>query len=195
MQSRVYAVIRDSAKGFVLASEVQEWLNEGNLELAKRLRVLRKTTTGSTDGTAFIPVPADFLEALTLDIGGGKAEFVRDPSFDARVSIGGTPSIRAARVFGNNIEVFPAPPGATAYTLRHLKTPAAMSADGNTSELPESLHVKVVNYARAHAKYKEGDFDAGDRYMAMYEQGLPPAGAEVLPRVPGQAPADTTSQP
>jgi hypothetical protein len=186
MQNRVYAVVRDEPKVFVLQSEVQDWLNEANVELARRLRVLRATAAGATAGST-IALPADFLEALTLDLAGKKVEFVQDPTMDARQGIGGTPGYTSARVFGNALEMFPTPPNGTAYTLRYVKAPATMSIATDVSDLPVSLHVKVVNYARAHAMYKMGEIANADRYMGLYEQGLPAAESVVVPRNPLQA--------
>src|SRR5438067_8159717 len=102
MQTNTYAVIRDSAKAFVLPSEVQAWLNEGNLELAKRLRLLRASAgpTAMTNGQSTITVPADFLEAESLLIAAAYAQFVPDPYFNTRLAIGGTPAATLARVFG-----------------------------------------------------------------------------------------------
>lgn len=186
MQTRVRDVIRDSNAAFISDSEIQGWLNEANEDVARRLRILRQIASGTWTSGVTLTLPADFMEALTLEVNSKKVEFVPDSIMDARIAIGGTPVYISARVFGNVIEIFPTQ-AAVPYTLRYLKRPTTMTAPADVSELPTFLHARLVQYGRAHAQYAMGELEAGDRYLAMYESSLPPELSSKITRTPHQA--------
>jgi len=177
MKRRVYAVLRDSEKAFVLDENVEDWLNESYLDVAARTRCLRKEVTGSTTAAGSVTLPADYLQTewLSVDDSNGnetKVEFVDNQVFDSWRLGGGTPTNQLARIYNGAIETYPVAVSVS-YTLRYVYEPTPMSAGSDEPDLPSELHIRLVNYARAHAKYQEGELEEGDRYMALYEAGMP----------------------
>lgn len=178
LQNRTYAVIRDPSKVFVLLSEVKDWLNEAQLEIAARLRCIDKELSDTfADATGVEPVPADFVDIEGFRIGTADVVFVDSQSFwgakDESLTLE-EPAAYLGRIFGGNFEVYPAPAAATAYKLRYIRKPATLSGDSDVPEIPEEWHVHMTYYATARALYKLNEEGNADRYMAMYQEGLPP---------------------
>lgn len=180
LQDSVLAVTRDTALQFPTRTQVKEWINEAQLDLAARLRILYEIVSGTqSDNT--LDAPADFLEHFELRLGtpAETVDMVDHETWNRWSDTAQTPNVPIARLNADGgtwrYELYPTPAANTAYELRYFKKPTAMTADANVSELPEELHIKMINYARAWAMYSQGDVGLGDRYMAMYEASLPPA--------------------
>lgn len=181
LEASVFAVLRDSEKAFVTSAEVKEWLNEGYLDLVARTGILKKSTSSTTSSTGTVALPADFVRVASKDgfyvaTGTSTVEsplFTRSDIYLGWKNSTSTPHRTLYRIFGANIETYPIV-ASKAYTLEYVYKPTALSAGGDIPAIPEELHVKLVHYARAHAKYKEGELQEGDRYFGMYEMGLPP---------------------
>lgn len=178
MKKKVYDALRDSEKAFIEDSSVEDWLNEAYQDVASRLRLTRIETTGTTTASGTITLPTDYVEAVWLSIVPEGStdqvvvEFVDDAVFDSWRLAGSTPHNQLARIFDGTIETYPVA-ASESYTLRYVYRPTVMDSAADTPDLPEELHMRLVHYARAHAKFIEGELEEGDRYMSMYESGLP----------------------
>jgi hypothetical protein len=62
LEADVYVAIRDTDKQFVTSTEVKPWINQGYLDLAARLKVLRPDSTGTVGADGDVDCPADFTE-------------------------------------------------------------------------------------------------------------------------------------
>lgn len=182
LKQRVRAVLRDDDWAFVKEQEVEDWLNEAALDIAVRLGLFRKQRTQADAvilAGGLIALPADLYEIKTLRLGTDDVEFTNDEVFNSWKDATLTPDQKLGRVFGANIELYPAPATTAAYELRYVATPTLMDTpedepDSPTQAIPEHLHPKLVRYAQAHALIKEREVEQGETYLAMYEQGLPP---------------------
>ena len=174
LRSLVYAPLRDDERSFVEPWFVDAMLNEAYIDIVARLRLKPTEISASTSAGGLITVPADYIELIDLWIGTDPVGFVTDPNFQffavQQNSIDGI----IARMDGQStIETYPAQ-ASKSYTLRYAARPTEMIADGDTPlSISRELCPRIVNYARAHAKWQEGMNDEGDRYMGLYEQGLP----------------------
>jgi len=179
MRSRVRSVVRDTAGTFVTDTDVNNWLEEASLDVATRLKALQEEATEAdlTETSNGFELPADFLGVISLRLGADDVHFLDAFGWSDWSDSGATPPRTLGRIFNNQIELYPTPDSGFTYTLRYYRKAAALS-DSEEAELPESFHIKLVNYARAHAKYKDDRGDEGDRYMGMYEQGLPQVSRE-----------------
>lgn len=70
-------------------------------------------------------------------------------------------------------------PDTDTFTAHIGSTPAAISVQGTVEltdepELPEELHIRIVNYARYHAKLLLGEVAEAEQYLVLYERDLPP---------------------
>lgn len=175
IQSRVRTVIRDSTAAFISNTEITEWANEAQLDLAARLRILQEADTQAdlTEGTNTIALPSTFFEVITLRIGTDDVEFVGDNVWNSYSDGAATPNHTLARIFGGNIELYPTPTSGFEYTLRYYRKPATLSGDSDIPEIPEHLHIKLVHYARAMALMAMGEINQAEVYFSLYEQGTP----------------------
>ena len=192
LRSLVYAPLRDSERSFVESWFVDALLNEAYLDLNARLRLKRLEVTGTTTSLGKIAIPSDLIEVMDAWVGTTPLVFHDDATFETYTAAGTTPylSTNSVAVLARvditlaNIETYPAAVS-TAYTLHYVARPAVMVAEDDTpAYLSAELLPRIVNYARAHAKWQEGEEQEGQRYMAMYEQGLPGAPREMARRRP-----------
>lgn len=177
LEASVYAVLRDSSKTFVLSTEAKEWLNEAYLDIVARQSLLRKAATGTTNADGEITLPSDFIRVDSFWVATDNAEtneapvVARDDIFLSHRNNTTTPDVTLYRIFNGTIETYPAAVSRS-YVLEYVYKPTALSAGSDVPAIPEELHVKLVNYARAQAKWKEGEQTEGDRYMSLYLDGL-----------------------
>ena len=176
LRARVYAPLRDDERSFVEPWFVDQLLNEGYNDLVARLRLKPTEVSSTTSATGTITVPSDFIEVIDLWQGTLPINFVTDPTFQFfAVPVQMMDSILARMDGPNTIETYPVQVS-KAYTLRYAARPTEMLLDADTpSSISKELCPRIINYARAYAKWQEGMEDEGNRYMALYEQGLPAA--------------------
>lgn len=174
MQTSVYDVLRDAEAAFITAVQVQEWLNRGYLDLNARLRLNQQSDTGTTESDGTIPLPDEFVEAISLWIGTTPVAFTDDSTFESySMPASLTPAAVLGRVFGTNIETYPAQTSAD-YTLNYVKRPTEMSSGSSQPTiLTPELADRLIDYARAEAKLKEAEYNDYQFYRDRYEEGLP----------------------
>jgi hypothetical protein len=164
--------------------EIVDWLNEGLLDLAFRLGVVKHEIIGNIDTDGRFQLPADYLRAIQLRTsamgsdGRFDVEFVDDAIFTDWLvnSGGGIPAHYIGRIFEGYVELYPAPTGN--FTLRYVARPNTLVEKDDTSDLPVSVQERAIHYARAHALMAQGlqqDLIKADRYMALYSSDLPSA--------------------
>lgn len=198
MKNSVFAVLRDSERAFVQEEEVGEWLNEAYLDIAARARITKKAATGTLSGTGTLTLPSDFIEltnfSVETDVTGVffQPEFTSDDIFLSYKNAGVDPAYTLARIFNGTIETYPVC-ASKAYSLEYVYKPTALVNGTDTPTLPQELHVKMIHYARSHAKFKEGELEEGDRYMALYVENLPMMPSAGMRERPG--PLDLVLEP
>lgn len=173
LKRRVYAALRDSEKVFIEDQHVEDWLNDAYLDLCARLRRPEATATGTTDANGEITLPTDFVEPRRLFVDGSKVTWVDPDVYTSYSYTGDDPGQNIFRIWDDTIETYPAQ-ASLAYVLEYTAKPTPMSDTGDEpTDLPEELHVRLVFYAQAQAKYVEGEITEANLYMAQYERGLP----------------------
>lgn len=164
IREKVYANVRDADRSFIEEGHVDLWIQEGMGDLSTRLNLGQSEKTGTTSGT--ISLPADFMEFISLVVDDEVPEFVDRETYRLWEEEGSPPKT-IAQVFGGNIELFPAP-SAVAYTLRYWS-----SSSDSLTEFHGGLRLRLTNYATYRALMKVRDYTGADRFLRMYESGLP----------------------
>lgn len=174
LRTRVYAPLRDSERSFVETWYVDQLLNEAYIDLNARLRIKQVSLSSTATAGGVVAFPADMVEVISLWFGDTQAAFVDDATYDYYVNNSlDTGSVIYAHVFGTDISTYPVQASA-AYVLNYVARPTEMVGETDTpSDLTFELVPRIVNYARAYAKWQEGEFEEGNQFMALYEQGLP----------------------
>jgi len=186
LQDRVFSRLRDSERVFVTEAEVTQFLNEGFLDLNARLRLNRAAVDGTSSATGTITYPTELVEIESLWFDDTPIQFVDDDTFDSYALAGTEPFMYIARVSGDTIYTYPALISLD-YTLKYVSRPAAMMSNGSdVPALQPELAMRLVWYAIAEAKWKEGEAAEAERFMQLYVEGLPgrPRGAHRMRPAP-----------
>lgn len=184
IRERVFTVVRDSSRTLVTETDVDLWMGEAIEDLTTRLHLGQEEKTGTTSGNT-IDIPDDYVDLIWLKVtrSGSDNDYVLwrdDDIYNSYAESGAAMGSTIGRVFNGNFEMYPTPDTGTAYTLRYWA-----SSSSSLANVRGSLRTRIVNYSRAHAKYKEGDMGAGDRYMELYERNLPAPDNMGPNRLPG----------
>lgn len=171
--TRARTFVRDEGASFIDDDDLGNWINEAQTDLAARTEVLDHEVTGTTSDNIAFPTP-DMVTFRSLRLGTDDVEFVSDDDFNIIKDLGVTSPNTIARVFDDVIELYPTPEADTEYTLRYSQIPYGLVQPNDLHSLPLQMERKLIEYAVAQAKYKDGDPGDGDRWLARYEQGLPP---------------------
>lgn len=190
LQARVTTNLRDSVNAYIDLTDINAWLNEAYYDLAARFELLERETAATTAAGFTIALPTtsntETLEILSLRLGSADdVLFVDSQLWNDMKDKGLSPSATIGRVFGANIELYPTPTTGTAYVLRCNYIPAPLASGADVHVLPLQVERKLVEYATAKSKYKDGQLDEGDRLMMLYEQGLPKFNASQTRHHPG----------
>lgn len=161
LRERVYAFLHDAPRSYFTEEDVDGWLQEGLDDLSSRLRITQKQATGTTNGT--IPLPDDFGELVSLQVGSDSIKWVSNDTFSAA---SGSDVGNIGRIFNRQIELGSVGEDGS-YTLRYW------SSDGDLNLIRGGLKIRLVNYALSRAKAKTEDFRAAEYYLGLYERGLP----------------------
>jgi len=158
------AVVPDSAGNFVTTTELVTWANQAQLDLAARLSLLQETWTGTVTSGAFT-LPYTLIEITRLRITGDDTDvqFTDDEIFTSYEDAGSTSlEPRLGRVWDEQVELYPEPADATAYTLRGIRKPARLvsgetAATKTVSAATASAEVATFTTSTAHG-YSIGDW-------------------------------------
>lgn len=178
LRDRVYAHLRDDEHEFHATDVVEAWLNDAGREVAARTKVIRReadeSNTAIDEGDGTFALPEDFLSAISLRFGLDDAEFVDDDVFWSWSDGEGMPGHTLVRVFNGRIETYPMIEDGASYRLRYVAAPATMSDDADVPELPSEWHSRLTYYALAQAWMQKDEGAQADRWLARFEDGLPP---------------------
>lgn len=178
LKRQVFSVLRDPQGQFILDENVQDWLNEAQVDLNARLRLIQDGFDSVwVEGNTSVTVPTDYVELIQLRIGDDAVAMVDKQNFDSWVEAG----IEAQQPLGwyhaiegvEYIRIWPTPATDTTFSMNYVRQPAELDDPNDEPEIPRQLHTKMVQYGRAHGMWQMGEMEHGDRYMQLYESGLP----------------------
>ena len=191
MLDRVRTVLRDSGpNAYVSDDDLIAWVNEAQDDLALRLELLEHTKTGTTSGNT-LAVPAAstdprLIEIVTLDLGTeDHVRFVAIDEFEVQEDAETTPSPTIAHLYNATVTFYPTPTTGTAYTLRYLALPSLLISTDDVWQLPRWTERKGIAYAQWQAKLKDEQPAIADRYLDVYEDGLPAVPTGKAAKYPG----------
>ena len=166
---------RDDGGGFIDDVDYMNWLNEAALDLGARLQLFEQEISTTTAGnTLSLPTTPELVEMTSLLLGTTNyVRFVSSEEWDANNKAVTTPTDTLARVFDEHIELYPTPATGTVALLRYKMLPPRLVNGEDTVALPSHLERKMVEFSCSRARYKDGDFDGGNNWNLLYEQGLP----------------------
>jgi hypothetical protein len=173
--SRARSFDRDSAGNFVTDNDYLAWCNEAQTDIVAREQLLEQEATTTTDGTNALEFPTDpaLVEIQTVLIGSDDwATIVDNVTFDIAVTQALSPDPTLVRVYDEHIEFYPTPETGLTVTIHYKRLPNPVTEAADTIEVPAQLERKVLEYMKAQACFKSGEFDQGNNWFSLYEQGL-----------------------
>jgi len=184
IRTAILDVCRDSVQQVITNTRMDLWINEAQLDVASRTRIIQEEVSTVTVATT-IALPEDLIEATRLRFGTDDAEFVDDDVWWSWSDSGARPKHTLARVWENAIEVYPIPTIGTAYRLRYARRPVVLTAPSQVPEIPVEQHPRLVNFGRAEGLLMLARYEDSLTYRTLYERDLPDPGTSRARIQPG----------
>lgn len=184
MRSEVYARMAEAGAGFFASDQIDQWLADGQRNVAITVEPLLTTATvTTTSGTAEYALPSDVISIRQVHYLNGsawtqlqetswEALFDADPNYENATDELPTAWYWRSQILG----IYPAPSATYAATnaLRILYTyaPSPMTGDGDTSGLPDWMDDAIILFAVYRACLKEHDQVRADATAREYSREL-----------------------
>lgn len=170
MISDVRARVRELAPRELTDDLIRHWLNEGQLDFARKtLCLASRAKSVTTAGDAVYALPSDLLRLLEVKYGAEKLSEI--PLADA-VDTEGVPT-GYAKLGQTSILLSPVPSAEGQLEIIYYQTPDKLVNPGDESILPTTCHEAVVLYATIRAyeatpNLAESQVAVLDRLMGQY---------------------------
>ena len=170
MISDVRARVRELAPRELTDDLIRHWLNEGQLDFARKtLCLASRAQRVTTAGNAMYALPSDLLRLREVKYGAEKLFEI--PLADA-VDTEGVPT-GYAKLGQTSILLSPVPSAEGQLEIIYYQTPDKLVNPGDESILPTTCHEAVVLYATIRAyeatpNLTEGQIAVSDRLTAQY---------------------------
>lgn len=177
-------VLKDFEAESYIETEIKAWLNDGYMEIAARdLRCFRKKvsiniTTASQKYAIATALP-NYRKMIELWTSSGPIDYIPEERAMANLYYGtdysewkeGAP---ATCWIEEEEYLYFYPKIDTSYTVYayYYQVPDRMEDDGDTHLIPPHKEELLINYAKILYDFREKDWDAVDRQVAMFEAKL-----------------------
>ena len=159
-----------------LRTHVKDWLNEAQDEFCNAADFFfmeaDKTYTTTAD-QANESLPSNFSKVHTIWQTETPSELVYCNVHRFRESYPNPTTTGKSllyRMFSGELHFYPIPDAAFSIYMRYYKIPTAMSADGDTGDVPARWQAALKYYALGQGKYQDDEPHDGDRFMAKFEE-------------------------
>lgn len=175
-QAQLSILLQDSNTGsddaWPLAIRKKQ-LNRGEMQFSKDSKLLRNKATGTLDSTNKLAVPSDWLETTVLIVNNYVLNSNREiaiQDYDRyRDYAGSFPLYYMTMESGTRYFVFLGAVNGVTYTIHYVAKPSTeLSADSDTSIIPEEFREAPVYYAAGQLMQQIGKSEYADRYLGIY---------------------------
>lgn len=177
ISTRVKSIFGDESGVEIDDPDILRWINDGQLDIARKTRSLTKDLIRSTaSGVYEIAKPSDFLFFDRATCDGRYLSPTPFQTLDQLYPTRGTtyPTGRPEyiAVKGNNFVIYPAPDeaGVNNLIINYIASPVAVVANSDTPEINGAFHEALVRFCLMRAKEKDEDWSAAQRIQESYEQ-------------------------
>lgn len=167
---RVQTAIGDSTGALVTTTNILDYVNDAQLAINAEAEVVRGGVGINTvAGTMAYALPADFLAPYSLEMDYSLATRYMLPYLSRNEVYSRYPALNQTSergapvgyfIDGGFVNFFPIPIVAGSASFTYVKIPTAVTAVGNSLELPASLHPLVVRMVVALVKEVDEDYEA-----------------------------------
>lgn len=177
-QAQLSILLQDSNTGtddaWPLAIRKKQ-LNRGEMQFAKDSKFLRNKATGTLDSTKKLAIPSDWIETKVLIVNNCVINSNREiaiQDYDRyKDYLGAYPYYYMTMESGVRYFVFIGAVDGLTYTMHYISKPSTeLSADSDTSSLPEEYREAPVYYCAGQLMQQVGKSEYADRYFNMYQR-------------------------
>ena len=176
--TRVKRQFGDEAGAQITDADIMRWINDAQREIAANNDLLQATATSNiVAGTDQYNLPTDVLTLRSVRYNGRRlalmtadeaANYVNQDT--AKSS--GEPT--AYSLWGLKIDLYPTPAAALVggLSVAYTKIPTQVTALGDTPELPQQYHGRIVEYCLAQAHELDDNMESYQAKMNQFQDGM-----------------------
>lgn len=185
MRTEVYARMAESGAGFFTSDQLDQWLADGQRQVAVDVEpVVTTATTTTTNGTAEYALPSDVLSIRQVHYLNTSSawtlltETTWESLFDGDVDFENDTDGIPDRWYWRSqvIGLYPAPDatnaGSAKLRILYTYTPSPMTGAGDTSGMPDFLDDSIILFAVYRAYLKDRDFQRAQATAQEYSRGV-----------------------
>jgi hypothetical protein len=162
IRRRVKNIVGDESGVFIEDPDLLDYINDGQLDIVRRIHVLQTNATISTIvNTDLYAVPADFILEKRVTYLGTRMKKTSLEEIDSidvdkdLTSNVGTPTWYYFA--GNKIGFYPTPSSSVANPIKltYVRAPTALALDADIPEIPVHMHEDIVRFCVLRAREQE----------------------------------------
>lgn len=172
---RVKRVFGDEAGAQITDADIMRWINDAQRDIAVNNNLLQVVAESTlTSGSTEASMPANMLTIRNIYWNKQKLkpvsyEDATEQSLEESEERG-TPT--TYWVFANKIQIYPSPDVAGNLKVYYTRQPVEVTAVGNTPELPQQYHNRIVEYCLAQAYELDDNWESYKQKMQMFQDGM-----------------------
>ena len=151
-----------------------QWINDAMREIASDNQLLQKAATSNTVADqAEYDIPADILKFHSVMYDGSDLNFINFEEAKIRGYLNsdtGTPA--ACWVWAGKLTLYPTPSEAKPLKLIYTRNPTEVAGDQETPEIPQSYHMRLVDYCLAQVAQQDDDINRYQLKMEEFRTGV-----------------------
>jgi hypothetical protein len=168
--TRVQRVVGDADQLQVTEADIIRWINDAMRECAIDNQLLTKKATSVTVvNDSNYSLPSDVLKLHSVRYDGSKIKTATLQQVEQEYNLGaadkGRPEV--CYVWDNLLELYPIPNEAKNLDIYYTRKPVDVTGVGNTPELPDQYHQRLVDYCLAQVAQMD---DNQELYMLKMDE-------------------------
>ena len=166
----------DDTASQITATDINRWINEAQLDIARKTDALLETTTIPTVvGQSAYVLPGDFLRVDRVSFDAKVLYKTNSQELDSKNPNRSASDARRAApvefyVRRKNINIYPAPEKVGSLTIEWVGRPALVTPPTDTPEVPVEYHAMLARYALSRAYELDGMHQEATTTMTEYNE-------------------------
>lgn len=175
--TRVKRQFGDEAGAQINDSDIIRWVNDAMTDIAINNNLLQmKGSANTVAGTQAYNLPTDLLTLRSVSYQGLKLKPYSLEEADSlyMTSTNSQDTPVGYWLFAKQINLFPIPSTsvASALSIYYTRSPVAVTAVGDTPEIPVQYHPRIVEYCIAQAAESDDNLAQYQLKMSQFKQGI-----------------------
>ena len=153
--------------------DIIRWINNGSRECAIDNQLLQKRATSTlvVDQGSYV-LPTDILKLHSIKVDDERIRITTLDDVEEEDSSTYTGKPSKAYVWAGNIELLPKPDSAYSMAVYYTRQPALVNDLTDDIDLPESYHMRLVDYCLAQVAQQDDDMNRYQVKMQEFRTGV-----------------------